>query len=162
KAGVGGCCYDFGEAEATIADTGRGHMFALNLSSGIVGMDLENGGIYGPNITTEPLLVLGKTDGVSLFTLKYSTGTGGSLASAVGAALNCPGMVMYYNQGLACFFYGPVFLEGGLTIGVGGDASGCQPVSMGGASGAFVEGVVIAAQTSDATDDGIQASVNAL
>ncbi len=159
----GACCYDFGEAEATIANTDVGHMFALNLGGSFVGMDLENGGIYGgPPATMDPRTVLGKTDGVSLFTLKRADGLAGSLKPAVGTSPNCPGMLTFYNQQLSCFGYGPMSLEGGLTIGVGGDGSGCAPAAEGGAAGAFIEGVVIAGQTSDATDDGIQASINAL
>jgi hypothetical protein len=160
----GGCCYDFGEAEANISDTGGGHMFALNLGPlGGVGMDLENGGIYGggsyggTGALTTPFVVLGKTDGVARFTLKYAP-VGQPLETASGASPSCSGTLTFNNQELSCFGYGPMALEGGLTIGAGGDGSGGQPV----VAGAFIEGVVIAAQTSDATDDSIQTSINAL
>jgi len=160
----GGCCYDFGEAETTISDTGAGHMFALNLGPlGGVGMDLENGGIYGggsyggTGTFTTPYVMFGKTDGVSLFTLKYA-GVEQPLENVSGTAPSCPGTLTFYNQSLSCFGYGPMYLEGGLTIGAGGDGSGGQPV----VAGAFIEGVVFAAQTSDATDDAIQASINRL
>jgi hypothetical protein len=160
--GPGACCYDFGEAEANISDTGNGHMFALNLGplQG-VGMDLENGGIYGSKGSgtggaSTPYVVLGKTDGVSLFTLKYGL-VGDPLKAVAGGAPYCSGTLTFYNQKLSCFGYGPLQLEGGLTIGIGGDGSGA-----GQATGSFIEGIVIAAQTSDATDDSIQASTNAL
>ncbi len=160
--GPGACCYDFGEAEANISDTGAGHMFALNLGplQG-VGMDLENGGVYGTRAgssggSSTPYVVLGKTDGVSRITLKYAV-VGDSLKAVTGTTPNCPGTLTFYNQQLSCFGYGPMHLEGGLTIGIGGDGSGS-----GTAPGSFIEGIVVAAQTSDATDDAIQASINAL
>jgi hypothetical protein len=155
----GDCCYDFGEAEATIADTGNGHMFAFNLEilNG-VDMDLENGGIgaSGSGHLT-PSSMLAKTDGVSLFTMKYADPSG-SLVVPSNTAPYCSGTFTFYNAPLSCWGYGPLHLEGGVTIGCGGDGSGCQPL----AAGAFIEGAIIAAETSDATDDAIQASINAL
>jgi hypothetical protein len=124
---------------------------------------LENGGIYGggsyggTGAFTTPYVVLGKTDGVSAFTMKYA-GVQDPLETVAGTASGCSGMLTFYAQQLSCFGYGPMHLEGGLTIGAGGDGSGGAPV----VAGAFIEGVVIAAQTSDATDDAIQTSINAL
>jgi Alpha-L-arabinofuranosidase B, catalytic len=101
-------------------------------------------------------VVLGKTDGLSLFTLKAAS-VGGSLAAVSGGSGSVCGNVTFYDQELSCFGYGPMQLEGGRTVGVGGDGSGESQSNT-----AFIEGVVIAAQTSDTTDDAIQASINGL
>jgi non-reducing end alpha-L-arabinofuranosidase len=41
------CCFDFGEAETTISDTGKGHMFAVMLTPDALCIDVENGGLCG-------------------------------------------------------------------------------------------------------------------
>lgn len=163
--GPGVCCTDFGEAESTIRDTGNGHMFAVSLTPNSLCIDVENGGICGRlqgALPPLPGVVLGKTDGVSLFTLKAG-GASGSLAPVSGSYGSSCGSVTFKNQKLSCFGYGPMYLEGGLTVGVGGDGSGDGTAFGGGlVDTAFVEGVIIAAQTSDATDNAIQASINKL
>ena len=153
------CCFDFGEAETTISDTGKGHMFAVSLTADALCIDVENGGLCGRiqgALPSLPGVVLAKTDGVSSFTLKAAS-VGQSLSAASGSFGSTCGNVTFDNQQLSCFGYGPMYLEGGLTVGVGGDGSGESQSNT-----AFIEGVVIAAVTSDATDDAMQTSINRL
>jgi hypothetical protein len=88
-------------------------------------------------------VVVGKTDGTKNFILKYGNAATGTLSTAWTGSLPTQSNPTPYI---------PLKQQGGLSVGEGGDGS-----NMG--TGAFSEGVVIAAQTSDATDNLIQANL---
>jgi hypothetical protein len=81
---------------------------------------------------------LAKTDGTTTWALKAGNAASGALNT-------------YWNGALPSG-YSPLKQQGGLSLGEGGDGSNLG-------SGAFSEGVVIAAMTSDATDDLIQSNL---
>ena len=174
-AGTNGCCYDYGNMETQITDDGPGTMSALyfgsatdwtrGAGSGPWGMmDLENGLFAGgagiknlnqgsasvnaqnPSIKfsgNNIAVIFGKTDGTANFTLKYGNAATGALSTAWSGGLPTqPNPTPYI----------PLQQQGGLSLGEGGDGS-----NMG--TGAFSEGVVIAAQTTDATDNAIQTNL---
>ena len=158
------CCYDYGNMETTIHDDGAGTMSALyfgsstdwtkGAGSGPWGMaDFENGLFAGsvkdpggtnsnyPSIAypgNNLVTVLAKTNGTTSWALKAGNATSGPLST-------------YWNGALPSG-YSPLKQQGGLSLGEGGDGSNLG-------SGAFSEGVVIAAMTSDATDDLIQSNL---
>jgi hypothetical protein len=158
------CCYDYGNMETTIHDDGAGTMSALyfgsstdwtkGAGSGPWGMaDFENGLFAGsvkdpggtnsnyPSIAypgNNLVTVLAKTDGTTTWALKAGNAASGPLST-------------YWNGALPSG-YSPLKQQGGLSLGEGGDGSNLG-------SGAFSEGVVIAAMTSDATDDLIQSNL---
>jgi hypothetical protein len=177
-AGTNGCCYDYGNMETQITDDGPGTMSALYFGSatdwtrgagtGPWGMmDLENGlfaggaGIANLNQGTASVnaqdptikypgnniaVIFGKTDGTANFTLKYGNAATGTLGTAWNGGLpTMPNPTKYI----------PLQQQGGLSLGEGGDGS-----NMG--TGAFSEGVVIAAQTTDATDNAIQTNLTSV
>jgi hypothetical protein len=86
---------------------------------------------------------LAKTDGKSTFALKYGNASSGTLSTAWNGSLPT-------NKNPSSYI--PLQQQGGLSLGEGGDGS-----AMG--TGAFSEGVVIAAQTTDVTDSAIQANL---
>lgn len=177
-ANTNGCCYDYGNMENHIGDDGPGTMTALYFGDATdwtrgagngpwVMLDMENGVFAGggsiailnagsssvnasdpsleypsPNIVTG----LAKTDGKSSFALKYGNASSGALSVAWSGSLPT-------NKNPTSYI--PLQQQGGLSLGEGGDGS-----AMG--TGAFSEGAIIAAQTSDATDDAIQASLTTL
>jgi hypothetical protein len=150
--------------ETTIHDDGAGTMSALYFGSstdwtkgagtGPWGMaDFENGLFTGavkdpggtnPNCPSiaypgnNLVTVLSKTNGTTSWVLKTGNAATGPLNT-------------YWNGALPSG-YNPLKQQGGLSLGEGGDGSNLG-------SGAFSEGVVIAAVTSDATDDLIQANL---
>jgi hypothetical protein len=161
------CCFDFGNAETTAADTGNGHMDALNISDhctaepcGDVGpwfqADFENatfmGGGLGINGYTNPdnvgmgwnkPFVTGvlRNDGQANFALDGGDAGASSLTSLYSGALpsNPSGYV-------------PMHQEGGIVLGIGGDNSNA-------ASGAFFEGVIASGYASDATVASVQSNI---
>jgi hypothetical protein len=142
----GVCCYDFGEAETKFQDDGSGTMFAIGTSYGL-DIDTENGGLgtknnWHPGLTTE----IAKMDGQYYYTLKYGDATRSTL-------------IVYASNGVLPAQ--PMKLEGGLTLGIGGDSAGDSAPSYPSnhTEGAFIEGVVIAQQTADATDNAIEANI---
>jgi len=174
-AGTNGCCYDYGNMEVEIGDQGPGTMSALYFGSATdwtrgagtgpwAMMDFENGlfagggGILNLNQgsgsvnTQDPTIkysgndiavVVGKTDGTMNFTLKYGNAATGALSTAWNGSLpTMPNPTPYI----------PLDQKGGLSLGEGGDGS-----NMG--TGSFSEGVVIAAETTDATDNAIQVNL---
>ncbi len=163
------CCYDYGNMEANVGDDGAGTMSALYFGNdtdwtrgagkGPWPMaDFENGlfsagNLKDPNAGTasvnpnDPSIaypgnnivtVLSKTNGTATWALKAGNAATGALSTYWNGALP-PG-------------YAPLQQQGGLSLGEGGDGSNSG-------TGAFSEGVVIAAETSDATDNLIQSSI---
>jgi hypothetical protein len=176
--GTNGCCYDYGNMENHIGDDGPGTMSALYFGDATdwtrgagqgpwVMLDMENGVFAGggsiailnagnasvnasdpslkfaaPNIITG----LAKTDGKSTFEIKYGNASSGKLSVAWNGSLPT-------NKNPTSYI--PLKQQGGISLGEGGDGSATG-------TGAFSEGVIIAAQTSDATDDAIQANLTTL
>jgi hypothetical protein len=141
------CCGTYGDVEATVADTGAGHMFSLAYSTGAEGpvgtgpgpwpgVDWENGVFLFGSTPVQPYLsILAKYNpSVPNWELKSGDATAGGLTLLNSSA---PPET-------------PDF-EGGLSLGEGGDGSPA-PV-------AFLEGVVVASTTSDAADNAVQANI---
>jgi hypothetical protein len=177
-AGTNGCCYDYGNMENHIGDDGPGTMTALYFGDATdwtrgagngpwVMLDMENGVFAGggaiailnagtasvnasdpslkysaPNIVTG----LAKTDGTKNFVIKYGNSSSGALSTAWNGSLPT-------NKNPTSYI--PLQQQGGISLGEGGDGS-----AMG--TGAFSEGAIIAAQTSDATDNAIQTNLTTL
>ncbi len=159
------CCWDYGNMEAQVKSDGVATMSALNFGTSDNGfaspgagsgpwfmVDYESGVYAGPNrigvvnpgspsITYDIVTGLSKTNGTTSWVLKVGDASKGALTTAWNGAL---------PKG-----YSPLRQEGGLSLGEGGDGS-----KLG--TGAFSEGVVIAAVTSDATDDLIQANITSV
>jgi non-reducing end alpha-L-arabinofuranosidase len=153
----GGCCFDYGNVEATIADTGNGHMDAVNLGTtcffppctGIgpwVAADLENGLYQGyrsnpANLgnATPYVTAMLKNNGQTTFALKGGNSQSGSLTT-------------WYNGPLPPDGYSPMHQEGSIVLGTGGDNSNWS-------IGSFFEGVMTAGYPTDAADAAVQANI---
>jgi non-reducing end alpha-L-arabinofuranosidase len=176
--GTNGCCYDYGNMETHITDDGPGTMTALYFGDATdwtrgagngpwVMLDMENGVFAGggpisilnsgtssvnpsdpslkyaaPNIVTG----LAKTDGKKTFEIKYGNASTGPLSVAWNGSLPT-------NTNPTSYI--PLQQQGGISLGEGGDGS-----AMG--TGAFSEGAIIAAQTTDATDTAIQTNLTTI
>jgi non-reducing end alpha-L-arabinofuranosidase len=170
----GHCCYDYGNMEAIKGESaslrgtgnnGPGTMFALYMGqtrdwtvgagNGPWGMvDMEDGVYSGgesngsgnnkdPSFAypgTNIVAVLAKTNGTSSFVLKVS-----DMESTAG-------FVTPWNGNLPGG-YAPLRLEGGLSLGEGGDGSN-------NVDGAFFEGFVVAGEEADTTDTSIQSNLH--
>jgi len=163
-----GCCYDYGNMETTVRDDGPGTMSALYFGSstawtkgagkGPWGMtDYENGLFAGavkdPGGTNTKYPTLAYSGNNIVVVLTKSNGTTSWSLKAGNAATGT--LDTYWNGSLPAAtdtYYSPLRQEGGLSLGEGGDGSNSG-------TGAFSEGVIIAAVTSDATDDLIQANI---
>ncbi|HEX7508392.1 MAG TPA: arabinofuranosidase catalytic domain-containing protein [Polyangia bacterium] len=167
------CCFNYGSTGNKIHYTGPGTLSALNFSraafwtKGIgtgpwVMVDFEQGVYAGniakssasvptsvarsatgenpnPTITYDIVTALMKHNGVSHWALKAANAKSGDLAVSIDLSSLPNG-------------YSPLKQEGGLGLGEGGagDSNG---------AGGFSEGAVIAAETTDATDNAIQKSI---
>jgi hypothetical protein len=171
------CCFDFGESEDPIGQYTSNPANAWSLVAG-GGIDSDSNNIPDTDSTLAALndfpltTTLTKSNGVSHFVYKAGNAEGGPLASTGAIPLNdsTVGTV-------------PMDLEGGLTLGNGGDGSGtsrpsplrpwrknisavlklfhiacCNTETQD--RGVFFEGVVFGSETSDATDNAIQLSIN--
>jgi non-reducing end alpha-L-arabinofuranosidase len=177
-AGTNGCCYDYGNMETLIRDDGPGTMTALYFGDASdwtrgagngpwVMLDMENGVFAGGGPITilnagqssvnandpslkyaSPNIVMGlaKTDGKTTFELKYGNASMGTLSTAWNGSLPTKTNPTSYI---------PLKQQGGISLGEGGDGS-----AMG--TGAFSEGAIMVAQTSDATDTAIQANLTTI
>jgi hypothetical protein len=168
----GGCCFNYGNTGNAVHYTGPGTLSSLNFSSeswwskGLgngpwVMVDWEAGVYAGntcvcshgaqcgdcsttgqstnPSVTYDIATALMKHDGTAHWQLKNGNAQSGPLA----VGLDLPTLPKGYS---------PLKQEGGLGLGEGGAGDN-------GGSGGFSEGAVIAAQTTDATDDAIQKSI---
>lgn len=167
------CCFNYGSTGNKIHYTGPGTLSALNFSraafwtKGIgtgpwVMVDFEQGVYAGniakssasvptsvarsatgenpnPTITFDIVTALMKHNGVDHWALKAANAKSGDLAVSIDLSSLPNG-------------YSPLKQEGGLGLGEGGagDSNG---------AGGFSEGAVIAAETTDATDNAIQESI---
>ncbi len=155
-----GCCFDYGNVEATIADTGNGHMDALNFGTACVfgpctgsgpwvEADLENGQFMGngSNPKNQPLTsnfvtAMSKNNGTTTFALK------GGNAQSGGLTTEYSGTLPTFKPG-----YTPMMsMEGSIVLGTGGDNSKWS-------LGAFFEGAMTSGYPTDATEDAVQANI---
>jgi hypothetical protein len=155
----GSCCFDYGNAERTPADTGNGHMDAVSIATTCyfapctgsgpwVEADMENGMFQGGNgsntanrgnSSTFVTAVL-KNDGQRTYALE-----GGNSQSG--------GLTTWYNGALPTQSgYTPMQQEGGIILGTGGDNSNWN-------MGTFFEGVMVAGFPTDAAENSVQANV---
>ncbi|MFK0168806.1 alpha-L-arabinofuranosidase B [Streptomyces sp. NPDC090306] len=158
------CCFDYGNAEVQIADTGNGHMDAINFGTECwfapcygtgpwVQADLENG-LFQSNLghstntsntgNSAPFVTaLLKNNGQNYFALKDGNAQAGSLTTRyAGAEPTTSG-------------YSPMHQEGSIVLGTGGDNSN-------GSIGSFFEGVMTSGLPTDAADNSVQANVVAV
>ncbi|MEU8459245.1 arabinofuranosidase catalytic domain-containing protein [Streptomyces griseoaurantiacus] len=153
------CCFDYGNAESTPADTGNGHMDAVSIATTCyfapctgsgpwVEADLENGMFQGDNgsntanrgnNSTYVTAVL-KNNGQTRYALK-----GGNSQSG--------GLTTWWDGGLPTRGgYKPMHQEGGIILGTGGDNSNWN-------MGTFFEGAMVAGYPSDAVENAVQADI---
>lgn len=168
----GNCCFNYGSTGNRIHYTGPGTLSAITLSkmtfwSKGIGdgpwpmFDWEQGVYAGntckcnsgagcqectatgenpnPAVLHDIVTVFGKHNGIDHWQLKSGNAKEGALMVNIDESALPDG-------------YSPLRQEGGLGLGEGGAGDS-------GGSGAFSEGAVIAGETSDATDDAIQASI---
>jgi hypothetical protein len=153
------CCFDYGNAESTPADTGNGHMDAVSIATTCyfapctgsgpwVEADLENGMFQGDNgsntanlgnNSTYVTAVL-KNNGQTRYALKGGNAQSGSLTTWWDGALPTRGG------------YQPMHQEGGIILGTGGDNSNWN-------RGTFFEGVMVAGYPTDAAENAVQADI---
>ncbi|MEU6538409.1 arabinofuranosidase catalytic domain-containing protein [Streptomyces sp. NPDC047000] len=153
------CCFDYGNAESTPADTGNGHMDAVSIATTCyfapctgsgpwIEADLENGMFQGDNgsntanrgnSSTFVTAVL-KNNGQTRYALKGGNAQSGSLTTWWDGALPTRGG------------YQPMHQEGGIILGIGGDNSNWN-------MGTFFEGVMVSGYPTDAAENAVQANV---
>ena len=153
-----GCCFDYGNVEASISDNGNGHMDAVNLgttcffspcsgSGPWVAGDLENGlfqgnysntGDQGNNSTYVTAML--KNNGQNTFALKGGNSQSGGLSTWYNGTLPTGGG------------YIPMHQEGSIVLGTGGDNSNASV-------GTFFEGVMTSGYPTDAADNAVQSNV---
>ncbi|MEU4167047.1 arabinofuranosidase catalytic domain-containing protein [Streptomyces sp. NPDC026665] len=153
------CCFDYGNAEATPADTGNGHMDAVSIATTCyfapcsgsgpwVEADLENGMFQGDNgsntankgnNSTYVTAVL-KNNGQTTYALKGGNSQSGGLTTWWDGALPSRGG------------YRPMQQEGGIILGTGGDNSNWN-------MGTFFEGVMVSGYPTDAAENAVQANI---
>jgi hypothetical protein len=146
---IDGCCGSYGDTESPTEDAGKGSMFSLAYSTGgegpvgigtgpWPGIDLENGVyLYGLTPIQQYLSIFGRYDRSNTgMTLKSGDATQGQLSTL-------------YNGFLPAGY--TMNLQGGLSLGRGGDGSNA-PTD-------FIEGAILASATTDATDNAVQANL---
>ncbi|PTM86588.1 ricin-type beta-trefoil lectin protein [Streptomyces sp. VMFN-G11Ma] len=153
------CCFDYGNAESTPADTGNGHMDAVSIATTCyfapctgsgpwVEADMENGMFQGNNgsntanlgnNSTYVTAVL-KNNGQTRYALKGGNSQSGGLSTWWDGALPTRGG------------YQPMQQEGGIILGTGGDNSNRN-------RGTFFEGVMVAGYPTDAAENAVQANI---
>jgi hypothetical protein len=153
------CCFDYGNAESTPADTGNGHMDAVSIATTCyfspctgsgpwVEADMENGMFQGDNGSNTKNLgnnstyvtAMLKNNGQDTYAIKGGNSQSGSLST-------------WWNGGLPTRGgYRPMHQEGGIILGTGGDNSNRN-------MGTFFEGVMVSGYPSDATENAVQANI---
>jgi non-reducing end alpha-L-arabinofuranosidase len=147
---VNGCCSGYSDSESPTRGGTKGHMFGPSWAIGGMGtvgtgtgpwpgVDLEQGNwLYGPTPMQKYLTILAKYNATTgTLTLKSGDAAQGTLTTLYSGPLP-PG-------------YTGLSLEGGYSLGRGGDASSA-PIN-------FIEGAVIGAATTDAADNALQANI---
>ncbi len=159
-----GCCFDYGNAETSAADTGAGHMDAINVSrdlswakchSGLgpgVQADLENGLFHWNKPSCNPASKVSrgrppfisawlKNNGRTRFALKWGDAQSGGLHTIYIGAL---------PRG-----YAPMRQEGAIILGIGGDNSHSS-------AGSFFEGAMTSGFPTNRTDNAVQSNIVAV
>ncbi|MFC8721093.1 arabinofuranosidase catalytic domain-containing protein, partial [Kitasatospora sp. NPDC057198] len=156
------CCFDYGNAESTPADTGNGHMDAVSIATTCyfppcsgngpwIEADLENGMFQGDNGSNTANLgnnspyvtAVLKNDGQTTYAIKGGNAQSGALTTWWNGALpSRPG-------------YRPMQQEGGIILGTGGDNSNRN-------RGTFFEGAMVAGYPGDATENAVQADITSV
>ncbi|MEY2242693.1 arabinofuranosidase catalytic domain-containing protein [Streptomyces sp. BF23-18] len=153
------CCFDYGNAEATPADTGNGHMDAVSIATTCyfapcsgsgpwIEADLENGMFQGDNGSNTAnkgnnsayVTAVLKNNGQTTYALKGGNAQSGGLTTWWDGALPTRGG------------YRPMQQEGGIILGTGGDNSNWN-------MGTFFEGVMVAGYPTDAAENAVQANI---
>nr|WP_217712198.1 arabinofuranosidase catalytic domain-containing protein [Kitasatospora sp. NA04385] len=156
------CCFDYGNAESTPADTGNGHMDAVSIATTCyfppcsgsgpwIEADLENGMFQGDNGSNTANLgnsspfvtAVLKNNGQTTYALKGGNAQSGALTTWWNGALPS-------RSG-----YRPMKQEGGIILGIGGDNSNWN-------RGTFFEGAMVSGYPSDATENAVQANVTSV
>ncbi|MFI7430104.1 arabinofuranosidase catalytic domain-containing protein [Micromonospora sp. NPDC049836] len=157
----GGCCFDYGNAETNSRDNGNGTMEAIYFGNikvwgygtgpgPWVMADLENGLFSGVNAgynANDPTVT-------HRFLTAIVKGEPNHWAIRAGNAQS-GGLSTYYNGPRPNVAgYNPMKKEGAIILGIGGDNSH-------GSAGTFYEGVMTSGYPSDATENSVQANINA-
>ncbi len=156
------CCFDYGNAESTPADTGNGHMDAVSIATTCyfppcsgsgpwIEADLENGMFQGDNGSNPANLgnsspfvtAVLKNNGQTAYALKGGNAQSGALTTWWNGAL--PSRAGYR----------PMKQEGGIILGIGGDNSNWN-------RGTFFEGAMVAGYPGDATENAVQSNVTSV
>ncbi|MET7424395.1 alpha-L-arabinofuranosidase B [Dactylosporangium sp. NPDC005555] len=157
----GGCCFDYGNAETNSRDNGNGTMEAIYFGNNKVWgtgagngpwvmADLENGLFSGVN----PGNNAGNPSVSHRFLTAVLKGEPNHWAIRAGNAQS-GGLSTYYDgKRPNASGYNPMKKEGAIILGIGGDNSH-------GAAGTFYEGVMTSGYPSNATEDAVQANINA-
>jgi hypothetical protein len=154
-----GCCFDYGNAVATPADAGDGHMDAVSISTkchfepctgsgpwvqadlsgalfqGANGVNAANTGNNSPFVTATL-----KNDGQTRYALKGGNSASGGLSTWWDGSLPTQGD------------YKPMHQEGGIVLGVAGNNANKG-------KGTFFEGAMVSGYPSDAAEDAVQANI---
>ena len=168
------CCFDYGNSETNDKDDGCGAMEAIYFGSAHwhkntgagdtgpwVGADLEQGMYYGGgnvsqnNTQNQPLphefvtlYLRGRTDG---FVLKGGDATQGALTTMYDGPRPTHGPHCSWSVN----DYQPMKKQGAIILATGGDESNK-------AMGKFYEGIMVVGNTTDSTDEAVQANIVAV
>jgi hypothetical protein len=153
------CCFDYGNAESTPADTGNGHMDAVSIATTCyfapctgsgpwVEADMENGMFQGDNGSNTAnagnnspfVTAVLKNNGQTAYALKGGNSQSGGLSTWWNGSLPTRGGYM------------PMHQEGGIILGIGGDNSNWN-------MGTFFEGVMVSGFPTDAAENAVQANI---
>ncbi|MET7403113.1 alpha-L-arabinofuranosidase B [Dactylosporangium sp. NPDC005572] len=157
----GGCCFDYGNAETNSRDNGNGTMEAIYFGNikvwgygtgngPWVMADLENGLFSGVN----PGYNANDPSVSHRFLTAIVKGEPNHWAIRAGNAQS-GGLSTYYNGARPnAAGYNPMKKEGAIILGIGGDNSH-------GSAGTFYEGVMTSGYPTDATENAVQANINA-
>ena len=157
----GGCCFDYGNAETNNNDDGNGTMEAIyfgNIKVWGFGTgngpwimaDMENGLYSGVNAgfnSNDPTVNYRYTTAIIKGEANHWSIRGGNAQSG--------GLSTFYSGARPNVSgYNPMKKQGAIILGIGGDNSK-------GAAGTFYEGVMTSGYPSDATENSVQANINA-
>ncbi|KAF4119413.1 non-reducing end alpha-L-arabinofuranosidase [Geosmithia morbida] len=155
------CCFDYGNAEPSILDTGNGHMEAIYFGNNTefgtgagdgpwIMADLENGlfsGLSAKNNDGDPTIN-------SRFITAVVKGEANHWAIR-GADASIDTLTTYYDGARPDVAgYNPMVKEGAILLGIGGDNSN-------GGQGTFYEGVMTSGFPTDETENSVQADIAA-
>jgi non-reducing end alpha-L-arabinofuranosidase len=161
-----GCCFDYGNMEIQLADTGNGHMDAIyfgtlcwfspcNGAGPWIMADLENGLFQSNTGGSQSTANTGNPNPFVTATLKNN---GQNFLALKDGNARSGGLATRYSGALPTTFvsgYSPMHQEGSIGLGTGGDNSNSD-------IGSFFEGAMTAGVPSDATENAVQANIVAV